>query len=66
MFPKIAFVCVPRTGWIGARHIEICSREARTIEMEADHINPWHDEGKTVTENCQTLCKEDNKTKSGK
>ena len=34
--------------------------------MEADHINPWHDEGKTVTENCQTLCKEDNKTKSGK
>jgi len=35
-------------------------------EMEADHINPWHDGGRTVAENCQMLCKEDNRTKSGK
>jgi hypothetical protein len=35
-------------------------------EMEADHINPWHEGGKTITENCQMLCKEDNRRKSGK
>jgi len=35
-------------------------------EMEADHINPWHEGGKTTAENCQMLCKQDNRTKSGK
>ena len=35
-------------------------------EMEADHINPWHEGGKTTSENCQMLCKEHNRTKSGK
>jgi hypothetical protein len=35
-------------------------------EMEADHIRPWHEGGKTISENCQMLCKEDNRTKSGK
>ena len=35
-------------------------------EMEADHITPWHDGGKTVAENCQMLCKNDNRRKSGK
>lgn len=35
-------------------------------EMEADHITPWHEGGKTTTENCQMLCKEHNRTKSGK
>jgi len=35
-------------------------------EMEADHINPWHEGGKTLQENCQLLCKEDNRKKSGK
>ena len=35
-------------------------------EMEADHIRPWHEGGKTVSENCQMLCKQDNRTKSGK
>lgn len=34
-------------------------------EMEADHATPWHEGGKTVTENCQMLCKEHNRTKSG-
>jgi 5-methylcytosine-specific restriction endonuclease McrA len=28
-------------------------------EMEADHITPWHEGGKTVSENCQMLCKDD-------
>ena len=35
-------------------------------EMEADHITPWHDGGKTLIENCQMLCKQHNRTKSGK
>lgn len=34
-------------------------------EMEADHITPWHKGGKTIAENCQMLCKEHNRTKSG-
>jgi hypothetical protein len=35
-------------------------------EMEADHITPWHEGGKTSSENCQMLCKNDNRIKSGK
>jgi len=35
-------------------------------EMEADHITPWHEGGKTIAENCQMLCKQDNRMKSGK
>jgi len=34
-------------------------------EMEADHITPWHEGGKTEAKNCQMLCKEHNRTKSG-
>lgn len=34
-------------------------------EMEADHITPWHEGGKTIADNCQMLCKEHNRTKSG-
>lgn len=34
--------------------------------MEADHITPWHEGGKTIAENCQMLCIEDNRRKSGK
>lgn len=43
-----------------------CKKEFSIGDMEADHINPWHDGGRTVAENCQMLCKEDNRTKSGK
>lgn len=35
-------------------------------EMEADHITPWHLGGKTVEENCQMLCLDCNRRKSGK
>jgi hypothetical protein len=35
-------------------------------EMEADHITPWREGGKTISENCQMLCKHDNRTKSAK
>ena len=35
-------------------------------EMEADHITPWCEGGKTSTDNCQMLCKEHNRRKSNK
>ena len=41
-----------------------CKEHFELEEMEADHIKPWHEGGKTVSENCQMLCKQDNRTKS--
>ena len=35
-------------------------------EMEADHITPWHEGGKTIAQNCQMLCKACNRRKSGR
>ena len=43
-----------------------CGENFDLEEMEADHITPWHEGGKTIAENCQMLCKQDNRTKSGK
>ena len=43
-----------------------CKVEFEISEMEADHITPWHEGGKTTAENCQMLCKHDNRIKSGK
>lgn len=44
----------------------ICKKHFEFEEMEADHIIPWHDGGKTSIENCQMLCQHDNRVKSGK
>lgn len=35
-------------------------------EMEADHITPWRDGGRTIAENCQMLCRECNRRKGAK
>lgn len=43
-----------------------CNQHFELHEMEADHITPWHLDGKTTAENCQMLCKECNRRKSGK
>jgi hypothetical protein len=43
-----------------------CKKNFEIEEMEADHIKPWHEGGKTTPENCQMLCKNDNRRKSGK
>lgn len=43
-----------------------CKEHFELSEMEADHIKPWHEGGKTIEENCQMLCKQCNRTKSGK
>jgi len=42
-----------------------CKEEFPLSGMEADHITPWHAGGKTNEDNCQLLCKEDNRRKSG-
>lgn len=44
----------------------VCSEHFEIEAMEGDHITPWHQGGKTSAENCQMLCKEDNRRKSGK
>jgi hypothetical protein len=44
----------------------VCKKHFTIGEMEADHILPWTGGGKTTPENCQMLCKLDNRTKSGK
>lgn len=44
----------------------ICKKKYKIEEMEADHITPWHEGGKTNSENCQMLCKEDNRRKAGR
>ncbi len=41
-----------------------CKGSFEISEMEADHITPWSLGGKTTIENCQMLCKDDNRRKS--
>ncbi len=43
-----------------------CKKKFAFEEMEGDHVKPWHEGGKTNAANCQMLCKEDNRRKSGK
>ncbi len=43
----------------------VCKEHFQFEEMEGDHITPWHEGGKTIADNCQMLCKEDNRRKSG-
>jgi hypothetical protein len=42
-----------------------CKKPFEYEEMEGDHIDPWHSGGKTNAANCQMLCKECNRRKSG-
>ncbi len=41
-----------------------CGKHFDIGEMEADHIAPWVGGGHTMAENCQMLCKDDNRRKS--
>ena len=43
-----------------------CGQHFDFEEMEGDHITPWREGGKTISENCQMLCKSCNRTKSGR
>lgn len=44
----------------------VCNKHYEIDEMEADHIKPWSNSGKTVYDNCQMLCRDDNRRKSNK
>lgn len=44
----------------------ICKKKFPFEAMEADHITPWHAGGHTEIKNCQMLCLECNRHKSGK
>lgn len=44
----------------------ICDDKFTIKEMEADHITPWSDDGKTNENNCQMLCKKCNREKSAR
>jgi len=57
-YEKQKGICVAKKAVCGNKHFEM-------EEMEADHITPWHEGGKTIPKNCQMLCKQDNRTKSG-
>jgi hypothetical protein len=43
-----------------------CDEHFELEEMEADHIDPWSEGGKTNEANCQLLCKAHNRRKSNK
>ena len=43
----------------------VCTEHFELEGMEADHITPWHEGGKTEASNCQMLCKDDNRQKGG-
>ena len=47
-------------------HCTICGNPFTIQEMQADHITPWSDGGKTVEDNCQMLCQDCNRRKSNK
>ena len=48
------------------RKCRICNESFDIKDMDADHITPWIEGGKTNEDNCQLLCKEDNRRKSSK
>ncbi|MDE0608955.1 MAG: DUF262 domain-containing protein [Anaerolineaceae bacterium] len=43
---------------------KICKEEFAISAMEADHITPWSEGGKTIEANCQMLCRKCNREKS--
>ena len=52
-------ICIAKNAVCGNAHFEL-------NEMEADHITPWSQGGKTEYKNCQMLCRDDNRRKSNK
>lgn len=41
----------------------VCKQHFEITSMQADHITPWSKGGRTVPDNCQMLCEEDNRRK---
>lgn len=47
-------------------HCALCDKFVDEDFMEADHITPWSQGGRTDDENCQMLCRDCNRRKSAK
>lgn len=45
---------------------KICGKHFEIEQMEADHITPWKEGGRTIADNCQMLCRECNRRKGGR
>ena len=45
---------------------KICGKHFDIEQMEADHITPWKEGGRTIADNCQMLCRECNRRKGGR
>lgn len=45
---------------------KICGKPFEIEQMEADHITPWVEGGRTIAANCQMLCRDCNRRKSSK
>lgn len=48
------------------RKCVICKKGFDISDMEADHILPWSEGGKTTEENCQMLCRKCNREKAAR
>ncbi|MBP5545254.1 MAG: HNH endonuclease, partial [Kiritimatiellae bacterium] len=44
----------------------LCGGRFELDGMEADHITPWRDGGRTIAANCQMLCRDCNRRKGAK
>ena len=44
----------------------ICRKHFALEAMQADHVTPWSKGGHTVASNCQMLCADCNRRKSGR
>ena len=44
----------------------ICGKHFQIEQMQGDHITPWCKGGRTTADNCQMLCSDCNRRKSGK
>lgn len=44
----------------------VCNQHFELAEMDADHITPWIEGGKTEADNCQMLCIPDNRRKGAR
>lgn len=55
-----------REAWERQKGICVkCVKYFELDDMEADHVEPWYKGGKTESKNCQMLCKDCNRRKSG-
>ena len=59
--PKMARAAYERQKGICPK----CKKHFEIDDMQADHITPWSKGGKTISENCQMLCVDCNRRKSG-